>query len=492
VIVDLAGQRKGFQSPFNRPSFRPPFGGPSFNAPAFGFNRPAAPAQWTLRNVSVSGLAERFTEDPEPEYVAINSFNVAAVTLQENNHIVLIDLPTGAIVNHFSAGTTTRAADLKRDGLISFTDTLTDARREPDGIAWINNTYLVTANEGDYDLDLGKGQFTGGRNFTVFNTAGVVVYDEGAGLEMAAAALGLYPDSRSNSKGVEPEGVVVARYNGFQYGFVGAERGNFVAVYNFNNPTAPTLLQILRTGSRPEGLLTLPQRNLFVTPMKATARCPSSVFRSCVPSSASHSTWYCGSPAIWGTTLLPFDRKQRAYSAALYNSSRHDWFPYTHRDKRCRPHGDCQSQRWTNSHHQHFGGAFGGVAAGRGQRCCQAHSHGSGWWHDLCVVVPDAGLVEPGFVVAHQRLYLLPGGAEHCARLQGHWFHARVVGRSGALHCECAGDGAHASRATTPLKLFVANRVLDGFSASHPNFGRHQQRGRLTAIYFGNGFVWRG
>jgi DNA-binding beta-propeller fold protein YncE len=262
VIVDLASsKRPAFVPPFGRP----PFGRPGFNAPAFGFNRPAPPAQWTLRTVSVVGLAERFPQDPEPEYVAINSFNVAAVTLQENNHIVLIDLPTGRIVNHFSAGTTTHAADLKRDGQISFTDTLTNARREPDAIAWINDIYLVTANEGDYNLDLSRGQFTGGRNFTVFNTAGNVVYDEGAGLEMAAAAAGLYPDNRSNSKGIEPEGVAVARYKNFQYGFVGAERGNFVAVYDFNNPTAPTLLQILRTGARPEGLLPLPKRNLFVT-----------------------------------------------------------------------------------------------------------------------------------------------------------------------------------------------------------------------------------
>ena len=45
----------------------------------------------------LTGLAERFPDDPEPEYVSINASNQAAVTLQENNHVVIVDLATGGM-----------------------------------------------------------------------------------------------------------------------------------------------------------------------------------------------------------------------------------------------------------------------------------------------------------------------------------------------------------------------------------------------------------
>src|SRR5262245_21201199 len=52
------------------------------------------PATWTARVVSLVGVPDLFPTDPEPEFVDINELNVAAVTLQENNHIVLVDVPT--------------------------------------------------------------------------------------------------------------------------------------------------------------------------------------------------------------------------------------------------------------------------------------------------------------------------------------------------------------------------------------------------------------
>ena len=230
-----------------------------------GFPLPVA--QWKLRNISMTNVPNRFPTDPEPEYVAINRFDQLAVTLQENNFIVTIDLPSGTIRSAFSAGTTTHLADLKNDRRISFVDTLLNARLEPDAIAWTLQGQLVTANEGDYNLDLPRGSFSGGRNFTVFNANGPLLFDSGATLELAAAAQNLYPDNRSTSKGAEPEGAAIAFYGFKQYGFIGAERGNFVGVYDFNNPRAPRLLQLLPTGagSRPEGLLPVPQRDLFIT-----------------------------------------------------------------------------------------------------------------------------------------------------------------------------------------------------------------------------------
>lgn len=224
------------------------------------------PAQWTSRDVALTGLADRFPDDPEPEFVAINGQNIAAVTLQENNHIVLVYLPTGAILNDFSAGTTTHAADLQDDDVISFKDVLENARLEPDAIAWTPQGNLVTANEGDYDLDLGDGEFGGGRNFTIFSPAGELVFDCGAELEMATAAVGRYNDGRSDAKGTEPEGIEVADFLNHTFLFVGMERAASVAVYRMtDDDTNPKLIQILPTGSRPEGLCAIPQRALFVT-----------------------------------------------------------------------------------------------------------------------------------------------------------------------------------------------------------------------------------
>jgi YVTN family beta-propeller protein len=224
-----------------------------------------APPAWATRDVALTGLAARFPDDPEPEYVSINASNQAAVTLQENNHIVIVDLATGAVVTHWPAGTTTHAADTAGDNDIQFVDQIVNARREPDAIAWTPGGRLITANEGDYDLDLADGEFVGGRDFTVFSNTGEVVFEPGAALELEAVRHGHYPDERSAAKGTEPEGIAVAAYDDQTFLFVGSERGNFVAVYRLDDEARPEFVQLLPTGAGPEGLLPIPQRGLFVT-----------------------------------------------------------------------------------------------------------------------------------------------------------------------------------------------------------------------------------
>ena len=46
--------------------------------------------------------------------------------------------------------------------------------------------------------------------------------------------------------------------------FVGAERGNFVAVFEDRPGAEPAFVQLLPTAVGPEGLLAIPQRDLFV------------------------------------------------------------------------------------------------------------------------------------------------------------------------------------------------------------------------------------
>lgn len=215
------------------------------------------PSGWTTRVVDLTDVADVFPEDAEPEFVDINDANLAVVTLQENNHLVVIDLPSGTIKSDFSAGSVDLVGvDNTEDGVISLTDTILDVPREPDAVAWIGGNRFATANEGDL--------YGGSRGFSVFDTNGRVRYDTGSSFEELAVRHGHYPEDRSENKGTEPEAVEYARYGAQKLLFVGSERGSFVAVYRIIGSTAPKLVQVLPAGLEPEGLLAIPERNLFI------------------------------------------------------------------------------------------------------------------------------------------------------------------------------------------------------------------------------------
>ncbi|WP_118135035.1 esterase-like activity of phytase family protein [Oceanicella sp. SM1341] len=208
----------------------------------------------------VTGLAEVAPEDPEPEFVDVNARGEIAVTLQENNHVVVLDR-TGKVLSHFSAGTVDlEGIDTKRDGALSFTDTLSGVAREPDSIQWLGDDRLVTANEGDW-----KG---GSRGWTVFSPAGEVLYENGAGFEKAVVQIGHYPEKRSDKKGVEPEALETATFDGTPYAFIGSERGSVIGVYDMGGE-APVLRQLLPSGIAPEGLVAIPARGLLVSANEA-------------------------------------------------------------------------------------------------------------------------------------------------------------------------------------------------------------------------------
>lgn len=210
----------------------------------------------SLKTVDVTGLADVAGDDPEPEFTAINGNDEVAVTLQENNTIVIIDGKTGSVVNHFSAGTTSlEGVDTKKDGAFSFTGKMTDVPREPDGIKWLDNDRLFVANEGDW-----KG---GTRGFTIFSKDGTVLFESGASLELEAVRMGHYPDAR-NKKGVEPEGVEAATFGEDRLFFVAEERSSLIAVYK-DTGAEPEYLQSLPSGISPEGLVAIPSRNLLAT-----------------------------------------------------------------------------------------------------------------------------------------------------------------------------------------------------------------------------------
>jgi DNA-binding beta-propeller fold protein YncE len=228
------------------------------------------PAAWSTRPVPLVGddgaplpaLVDAgldTPEDPEPEYVAIDpSGSKAVVTLQENNGLVVLDVASGTIESVFSAGTATvTGVDTVEDGVIDLTGTVADAPREPDAVAWLDETHVATADEGDW-----KG---GTRGWTVFDVStGDVVWEAGAEMEHLAARVGLHNEGRAENKGAEPEGLTVATLGGTRYAFVGSERSNFVAVYDVSHPAEPRFVQVLATTNGPEGLLVVPERELLV------------------------------------------------------------------------------------------------------------------------------------------------------------------------------------------------------------------------------------
>ena len=211
-----------------------------------------------MKMASLTGLADVAPTDPEPEFVDINALGETVVTLQENNHIAVVD-KDGNVVSHFSAGSVDLEGIDATDerGALIFTETQKGRLREPDAVKWIDDNHFATANEGDYE--------GGSRGWTIFHKDGTVVYENGTDFEKAIIQIGHYPDKRSDSKGVEPESVTAATFGGTPMIFVGAERASVVGVYDATDPANPVLKQLLPSGVGPEGYVAIPERNLLIS-----------------------------------------------------------------------------------------------------------------------------------------------------------------------------------------------------------------------------------
>ena len=212
------------------------------------------------------GFSTIAPNDPEPEFVDINNLGEIVVTMQENNWMAVIDR-NGKVISEFDAGLVTLVGvDNKKDGKLNMADSIENVRREPDAVKWISDDHFATANEGDYKHEApGQAKRGGSRGWTIFNKDGSVVYESGSSYERALASAGYWPENRAEKKGVEPESVEVAIYGDTRYIFVGAERANAIGVYKANDLSNPELVTILPTGIGPEGLVAIPERNLFIS-----------------------------------------------------------------------------------------------------------------------------------------------------------------------------------------------------------------------------------
>lgn len=234
-----------------------------------------------LPSATLAAAGLLYDTDPQPEFVDVVG-TVAAVSLQENNGVALIDISTPSapvLSTVFSTGiASSRPADMLEDDAISFTDTFPDdvgtiydaptdgsgatlpgGLRFPDAIAFNSDgSYIFSADEGELN-------YTGGRGFSIWQSDGTLVGDDQGKLEFAAVRLGQYPEGRSENKGIEIEGVTTAVFGAKEFAFLLSERGSWMAVADITVPSRPRLLQILPTGSGPEGVVAIPSRGLVVT-----------------------------------------------------------------------------------------------------------------------------------------------------------------------------------------------------------------------------------
>lgn len=138
-----------------------------------------------------------------------------------------------------------------------------------------------TDGDGDHDAI-----YTfGARSFSIWSSAGELVWDSGRDLEtITAAAVPAFfnsdgpgsasLDTRSDDRGPEPEGVALGSVRGRTYAFVGLERTGGIAVYDVTDPRRPSFAQYVTdltpggtpvVGSvedqAPEGLLFIPRES---------------------------------------------------------------------------------------------------------------------------------------------------------------------------------------------------------------------------------------
>ena len=266
---------------------------------------------WQIDDIRLEGTRPELARNLEPEYIAVAPNSATAyVVCQENNAIAVVDLNAASITalvplgfkdwssgnNKLDASNKAASVDIRNWPLFGM--------YQPDAIkAFEDNgqVYIVSANEGDArdydayseeerveDLNLdpsafpnaanlqmedslgrmnitttlgdtdGDGDYDelyayGARSFSVWNSAGQLVWDSED--QIAQNVFNDYPNefnsnnddnssfkSRSDDKGTEPEAIEVAEIAGTRFAFIGLERMGGVMVYDITDPTNPSFV----------------------------------------------------------------------------------------------------------------------------------------------------------------------------------------------------------------------------------------------------------
>lgn len=228
-----------------------------------------------------------YPDDPQPEFVDIHG-TTAAISLQENNGIAIVDIKDPAkpvLTRVFGLGeVSNRVADLTGDDNIVFNEIyprdvdgtkhaipldagdspVKPGSRFPDSIAFSPDGSTI------YSADEGELNYTGGRGFSAWGVDGTFAWDDGGFLEQLNKIVSHYPEGRSESKGIEIEGLTAARFGTRDFAIIMSERGSNLTIWDITNPKAPLWIQHLSTGVEPEGVVAIPSRNLFVVSSEAS------------------------------------------------------------------------------------------------------------------------------------------------------------------------------------------------------------------------------
>ena len=194
--------------------------------PVLGMYMPDAIAAYSTGGITYLVTAN---EGDAREYIVEDDFGNEIVIFAEETRIEDITLDPVVFPNADVLQNETRL------GRLTVTDTLGD-----------------TDDDGDFDALYAFGA----RSFTIWDTAGNIIFDSGRQFEDITADIlpsefnstndenGSF-DSRSDAKGPEPEGIILGEINGRNFAFIGLERIGGVMVYDITDPANAEFVQYI-------------------------------------------------------------------------------------------------------------------------------------------------------------------------------------------------------------------------------------------------------
>jgi len=254
-----------------------------------------------LQSGGILGRGAAPSLDFEPEYIAVSDDSRTAwVSLQEANALAVLDIANGTFSSVFGLGykdhnLSHNSLDALRNGKAELSTQNIYGVYMPDGIATVTiqgTTYILTANEGDArewgsgasayadiatfnidgsrvtvldntkkdGLEADKKYIPGARSFSIWDVSGgsaKLIYDSGNEFETRTSSY--FPanfnashtnndlDSRSGSKGPEPEYAATLRIGNRIYAIIGLERIGGIMVYDISNPHQPVFYDYINT-----------------------------------------------------------------------------------------------------------------------------------------------------------------------------------------------------------------------------------------------------
>ncbi len=255
-------------------------------------------------------IAQNLAADLEPEYITVSQNSATAwVVMQENNAIAEIDLVKYNITHLFGLGYKDNAKHgngldaSDKNPFISINNWPIKSFYQPDAITSLQQkgkTYIITANEGDkrdynvkearrlstlildsiafpdhanlksennlgrlliaglngdtdLDGDLDELYAFGARSFSIWDTAGKLIFDSGDDFEQILADQYLNDPElrkrfkkRSDDRGPEPEGLTLANIGSEVYLFIGLERMGGVMMYKISDIQKPEFISYIQ------------------------------------------------------------------------------------------------------------------------------------------------------------------------------------------------------------------------------------------------------